>query len=84
MHQEAARTRKRGAAGQTSDHASTTADQNSGTTAEGFARDSRHALVDEVNREPDLYRVLGLSQRTSKVDEIRRAYIARSRICHPE
>ena len=41
-------------------------------------------LVDDINRETDLYRVLGLAQRTSKIEDIRRAYIARSRICHPE
>lgn len=40
-------------------------------------------MVDAINDERDLYRVLGLT-RGAKTEEIRRAYIARSRICHPE
>lgn len=77
---EAARTRRRPA------HASA---PGPGSPADPSApavegRDHRHALVDDINRETDLYRVLGLAQRTSKVEDIRRAYISRSRICHPE
>lgn len=40
-------------------------------------------LVDSINDERDLYKVLGLTK-GAKSEDIRRAYIARSRVCHPE
>ncbi|KAH8929506.1 DnaJ-domain-containing protein [Atractiella rhizophila] len=41
------------------------------------------ALVDEILREADLYNVLGV-KRDAKSEEIRRAYIRRCRIVHPD
>ncbi|GAA99971.1 uncharacterized protein L969DRAFT_19559 [Mixia osmundae IAM 14324] len=46
-------------------------------------RTEAHDLVDAINKEHDLYRVLGVAKR-AKPDEFRRAYIGRSRICHPD
>lgn len=40
-------------------------------------------LVDRINREEDLYKILGVN-RKSKTEEIRRAFLGRSRLCHPE
>jgi hypothetical protein len=49
-----------------------------------------YLLVDQINRHHDLYLVLGLSgysalnRHSIKLDDIRKAYISRSRLCHPE
>ncbi|BGP41317.1 hypothetical protein JCM10449v2_005294 [Rhodotorula kratochvilovae] len=40
-------------------------------------------LVDELNREDELYTILGVGKR-AKTEEIRRAFLARSRIIHPD
>lgn len=40
-------------------------------------------LCKKINSEEDLYKILGV-QKKVKVEEIRRAFLARSRICHPE
>lgn len=43
------------------------------------------AIIQEILSENDLYRILGL-QRSSRIDKmaLRRAYLARSKACHPE
>ncbi|KAH9441582.1 hypothetical protein Pst134EA_032846 [Puccinia striiformis f. sp. tritici] len=49
-----------------------------------------YELVDQINRHHDLYLVLGLSgysfynRHQIKVHDIRKAYISRSRLCHPD
>ncbi|GAA5844853.1 hypothetical protein JCM11251_007347 [Rhodosporidiobolus azoricus] len=40
-------------------------------------------LVDAVNEEEDLYKILGVGRR-SKTEEIRRAFLSRSRVIHPD
>jgi hypothetical protein len=40
-------------------------------------------MVDQVNVEEDLYEILGV-KRKAKTEEIRRAFLARSRVIHPE
>lgn len=40
-------------------------------------------LVDELNCEDELYAILGVAKR-AKTEEIRRAFLARSRVIHPE
>ncbi|SCV70202.1 BQ2448_1596 [Microbotryum intermedium] len=40
-------------------------------------------LVDRINLEDDLYRILGVA-RKSKTEEIRRAFLSKSRLCHPD
>ncbi|GAA6043376.1 hypothetical protein JCM8097_005290 [Rhodosporidiobolus ruineniae] len=40
-------------------------------------------LVDVLNEEEDLYRILGVGRR-AKTEEIRRAFLARSRVIHPD
>ncbi|CAO3574987.1 unnamed protein product [Mortierella alpina] len=48
------------------------------TTAE-----ERHRVVDDILETENLYRVLAVS-RSATGEEIRRAYIAKSRVCHPD
>ncbi|KAF8938915.1 hypothetical protein BGZ58_011210 [Dissophora ornata] len=48
------------------------------TTAE-----ERYRIVDDILETENLYRVLDVS-RTATAEEIRRAYIAKSRVCHPD
>ncbi|CAO3686777.1 unnamed protein product [Umbelopsis ramanniana] len=45
--------------------------------------DNRYQLVDEILAATSYYSVLGISRKTSPED-VRRAYIKRSRICHPD
>lgn len=40
-------------------------------------------MVDSINREEDLYKILGVGKKV-KLEEIRRAFLGRSRVCHPE
>ena len=40
-------------------------------------------MVDAILVEEDLYRILGIT-RKAKGEEVRRAFLGRSRICHPE
>ncbi|EIN04958.1 DnaJ-domain-containing protein [Punctularia strigosozonata HHB-11173 SS5] len=44
-----------------------------------------HAIINQVNSEHDLYKILGLP-RTADIDKItlRRAYLSRSKACHPD
>ncbi|GAA6050735.1 hypothetical protein JCM3770_006600 [Rhodotorula araucariae] len=51
----------------------------SGYPRRGEAED----LVDELNREDELYTILGVVRR-AKTEEIRRAFLARSRLIHPD
>ncbi|KAL9938107.1 hypothetical protein V8E36_002730 [Tilletia maclaganii] len=41
------------------------------------------AVIDSIIAEQDLYKVLGI-KRNAKTDEIRRAFLNRSRVCHPD
>ncbi|KAI8977299.1 hypothetical protein BDF20DRAFT_836117 [Mycotypha africana] len=43
----------------------------------------RYKVVDEILAAPDYYRILGVT-RNASTEEIRRAYIKKSRICHPD
>ncbi|CAG8468141.1 7187_t:CDS:2 [Scutellospora calospora] len=43
----------------------------------------RYKIVDEICAETNLYTILGV-ERDCNSDELRRAYISRSRICHPD
>lgn len=49
----------------------------------GLPRGDAEDLVDEINVEENLYKILGVKRR-AKTEEIRRAFLARSRIIHPE
>ena len=44
-----------------------------------------HIVIDEILSQNDLYQILGVS-RSSRIDRLvlRRAYLSRSRACHPE
>lgn len=52
-------------------------------TLAGIPRGDAEDLVDEINVEENLYKILGVKRR-AKTDEVRRAFLARSRIIHPE
>jgi curved DNA-binding protein CbpA len=41
------------------------------------------AVIDSIVEKEDLYEVLGV-KRTAKAEEIRRGFLNRSRVCHPE
>lgn len=73
--------RSKGAAGSTS---SATASTSTGKTPAGD-KSTLEAIkmVDEMNLEEDLYKILGVHRR-AKTEEVRRAFLNRSRICHPE
>ncbi|KAF9426747.1 hypothetical protein BGZ94_006076 [Podila epigama] len=45
--------------------------------------EERYQIVDNILETENLYRVLAVS-RTATSEEIRRAYIAKSRVCHPD
>ncbi|KAF9947535.1 hypothetical protein BGZ65_008738 [Modicella reniformis] len=45
--------------------------------------EDRYRIVDDILETENLYRVLAVS-RTATTEEIRRAYIAKSRVCHPD
>ncbi|GAA5871159.1 hypothetical protein JCM3774_006808 [Rhodotorula dairenensis] len=49
----------------------------------GLPRGDAEDLVDEINVEEDLYKILGVKRR-AKTDEVRRAFLARSRVIHPD
>ncbi|KAG0662771.1 hypothetical protein C6P46_003084 [Rhodotorula mucilaginosa] len=49
----------------------------------GLSRGDAEDLVDEINVEENLYKILGVKRR-AKTDEVRRAFLARSRIIHPD
>ncbi|WAQ89603.1 hypothetical protein PtA15_11A293 [Puccinia triticina] len=60
------------------------------TRRSASAAASPYELVDQINRHDDLYHVLGLSgysfhnRHQIKLEDIRKAYISRSRLCHPD
>ncbi|GJN90163.1 hypothetical protein Rhopal_003162-T1 [Rhodotorula paludigena] len=51
--------------------------------AEQDERGEAEDLVDELNMQEDLYVILGVDRR-AKTEEIRRAFLARSRVIHPD
>ncbi|GAA5804023.1 hypothetical protein HPULCUR_009509 [Helicostylum pulchrum] len=46
-------------------------------------KEEKFRFVDEILSAPDYYRVLGI-KKDSAPEEVRRAYIKRSRVCHPD
>lgn len=48
------------------------------------AKDPSYAIIDYINHTRSLYDVLGVSTRFKNIEELRRAYMARCRVCHPE
>jgi len=44
---------------------------------------TRYKVVDEICKETNLYNILGV-ERTAVQEDLRKAYISRSRICHPD
>ncbi|CAG8529390.1 7787_t:CDS:2 [Paraglomus occultum] len=44
---------------------------------------TRYKVVDEICKETNLYSILGV-ERTAVQEDLRKAYISRSRICHPD
>ncbi|CEQ41249.1 SPOSA6832_02952, partial [Sporobolomyces salmonicolor] len=62
--------------------ASTLAVSSSDETVTG-GRGEAEELVDRVNEQDDLYEILGV-KRKGKTEEIRRAFLARSRVIHPD
>lgn len=47
------------------------------------ANEAKYAIIETLLQEEDLYKLLGI-KRNAKMDEIRRGFLNRSRICHPE
>lgn len=47
------------------------------------AQDAKVAIIEEILKEDDLYKLLGC-KKSSKPEEIRRGFLNRSRSCHPE
>ncbi|KAK0530164.1 hypothetical protein OC834_003403 [Tilletia horrida] len=47
------------------------------------AEKAKLAVIDSIIAEQDLYKVLGI-KRNAKADEVRRAFLNRSRVCHPD
>ncbi|CAG8556995.1 11944_t:CDS:2 [Ambispora gerdemannii] len=52
-------------------------------TKRGVDNSLRYQVVDEICQETNLYNILGI-ERTATAEELRKAYITRSRICHPD
>ncbi|CAG8536785.1 3998_t:CDS:2 [Paraglomus brasilianum] len=48
-----------------------------------FDSECRYKIVDQICVESNLYKILGV-EKTCSSEELRRAYIQRSRICHPD
>jgi curved DNA-binding protein CbpA len=44
----------------------------------------QHTIIDTVLRENNLYSILGVPLYTANTSSLRRAYLSRSRACHPE
>ncbi|KAI9800319.1 MAG: hypothetical protein M1833_003433 [Piccolia ochrophora] len=44
---------------------------------------AKHALIEDILGQDDLYRILGASRTSSPLD-LRRCYLERSKICHPD
>lgn len=53
------------------------------TSATQPQKEEKYRFVDEILSAPDYYRVLGIKKDCSP-EEVRRAYIKRSRVCHPD
>lgn len=49
----------------------------------GMPRGEAEELVDQINMEENLYRILGVKRRAD-AEEIRRAFLNRSKLIHPE
>jgi len=47
-------------------------------------RDPALAVIDYINSANSLYEVVGIDQKFTSTDEVRRAYMARCRVCHPD
>lgn len=47
------------------------------------ANAAKYAIIETLIQEEDLYKLLGV-KKSAKVDEVRRGFLNRSRICHPE
>lgn len=58
-----------------------TDDDSSSFSAEG--KPEGEIMCDSINQEEDLYRILGITK-LAKVEDVRRAFLGRSRVCHPE
>jgi hypothetical protein len=54
-----------------------------GTRQRTAAEIVKIAVIDSIIKQEDLYEVLGV-KRNAKNDEIRRGFLNRSRVCHPE
>ncbi|KAI9836618.1 MAG: hypothetical protein M1819_001252 [Sarea resinae] len=54
-----------------------------GVRPTAHARSAKASMIDAILREEDLYNVLGASRSYSAV-ELRRCYLERSKICHPD
>jgi hypothetical protein len=54
-----------------------------GTRQRTTAELAKIAVIDSIVNQEDLYEVLGV-KRNAKNDEIRRGFLNRSRVCHPE
>ncbi len=57
--------------------------QSTGDAAKDAARRAKLAVIDEILAQDDLYKLLNVG-RKAKTDEIRRGFLNRSRLCHPE
>lgn len=54
-----------------------------GNATGGSANREGEEMCDLINLEEDLYKILGVGKK-AKQEEIRRAFLGRSRVCHPE
>ncbi|GAA5949063.1 hypothetical protein JCM3765_004000 [Sporobolomyces pararoseus] len=65
------------------DHATSNSAQNYATLRKTQEREEAEDLVNEINQTDELYQILGVGKR-AKSEEIRRGFLGRSRICHPD
>ncbi|KDE04367.1 hypothetical protein MVLG_05159 [Microbotryum lychnidis-dioicae p1A1 Lamole] len=74
-----------GTSASTSSGSGTASSTSNGGPASADQADKREGqnLVDCINLEDNLYRILGVA-RKSKTEEIRRAFLSKSRLCHPD
>lgn len=59
-------------------------DDSSSPSASLIPRDPALAIIDYINNANSLYEVVGVDQKFTSNDELRRAYMSRCRVCHPE
>ncbi|GAA5872006.1 hypothetical protein JCM16303_000943 [Sporobolomyces ruberrimus] len=64
-------------------HPSSSSASGSQSTAAKPTRGEAEDLVDQINKTDELYEILGVAKR-AKGEEIRRGFLGRSRICHPD